>query len=406
MRSRWDRSPFLIPSFWKPLAVFFCFELLGSGCTQRPSGALPTHPAYAPEKLSSQITSSASGAASEKHGAAATLAASSEDRQDSPRIVHVAIWSNYLSTELIASFEKQTGIHIQVSNYSSNEELLAKLQAGASGYDVAVPSDYMVWVMRKLQLLQPLDFQKLPEARAIEPQFLRRDFDPEQTHSVPYNWTTTGIAIRKDRNLPPIKTWKDVFERPELTGKFSLLDDAREVIGAALRAQGHSLNSRSEAELQAAKDLLLKTRSRIKAFTSEPKMPLIQGEFALSQVYSSDALQAGKASHGRVDYIVPEDGCTLSIESLVIPQGAKHRAEAHALINFLISARANQLMTRSLLLAPIHSEALALLPLELKQDPRIFPPQNVLSKCEMVHDLGETLMLWDRIWTEIKAQRD
>jgi spermidine/putrescine-binding protein len=107
-----------------------------------------------------------------------------------------------------------------------------------------------------------------------------------------------------------------------------------------------------------------------------------------------------------VDYIVPEDGCTLSIESLVIPQGAKHREEAHALINFLISARANQLMTTTLLIGPIHSEALSLLPLELRQDHRIVPPASVLSKCEMIHDLGETLMLWDRIWTEVKAQRD
>src|SRR4029077_947777 len=108
------------------------------------------------------------------------------------KVVNLAIWSNYLSPELIAEFEKRTGVKVQVSNYSSNEELLAKLQAGASGYDVVVPSDYMVFAMVKLGLLHELDHALLPHSKSLDARFLRKAYDPGNKYSVPYDWGTTG----------------------------------------------------------------------------------------------------------------------------------------------------------------------------------------------------------------------
>ncbi|MEO5969106.1 MAG: spermidine/putrescine ABC transporter substrate-binding protein [Bdellovibrionia bacterium] len=322
------------------------------------------------------------------------------------RVVNLAIWSNYLSPDLFASFEKKTGIKIQISNYSSNEELLAKLQAGASGYDVAVPSDYMIFVMRKLALLQELDFSQLPNSKALDSKFLKKPYDPENTYSVPYNWGTTGIAINRALYSGSVKGWKDLFEKPDLAGKLSLLDDAREVLGAALKAQGYSLNSKNPEELTKAKELLLKTRSRIKAFTSEPKMPLINGEIAVAHVYMSDALQARRTTGGKIDYLVPEEGSTLWIDNLVIPKGARNIKEAHEFINFLIDAKANVSTVTNILVAPANKLAFALLPKELQNDTMLFPSPASLAKCEMIEDLGESLALWDRIWTEVKARRD
>jgi spermidine/putrescine transport system substrate-binding protein len=322
------------------------------------------------------------------------------------RIVNLAIWSNYIAPELITQFEKRSGIKIQISNYSSNEELLAKLQAGASGYDVAVPSDYMIFVMSKLALLQELDYSLLSNTKSLDPKFLKKLYDPENRYSVPYNWGTTGIGINRTLYKGEIKGWKDLFEKNDLAGKMSLLDDAREVLGAALKAQGFSLNSKNEAELQKAKEMLLKARSRVKAFSSEPKMPLINNEIAVAHVYMSDALQAGRTTGGKIDYLIPEEGGTLWIDSLVVPKGAKHLKEAHEFINFLIEASSNVSTVKNVLVAPVNTLTVALLPTEIRTNTMLFPPDSVLAKCEMIQDLGEFLAVWDRIWTEIKARRD
>src|SRR5262245_16012638 len=180
-------------------------------------------------------------------------------------VVNLAIWSNYVTSELLSEFEAKTGIHVQVSNYSSNEELLAKLQAGAGDYDVAVPSDYMVFVMSKLGLLHALDKGRIPNAQGLDAGYLKKGFDPENSYSLPYARTITGIAVNRKLYKKPVRSWKDFFANPALKGKLSLLDDAREVIGAALKMQGYSLNSKRPEELAKAKAILMAARSRVKA---------------------------------------------------------------------------------------------------------------------------------------------
>src|SRR5690606_927897 len=119
------------------------------------------------------------------------------------------------------------------------------LQAGASGYDVAVPSDYMVFAMSKLGLLEQLDYAQLSNTKTLDPKFLKKAFDPTNAYSVPYNWGTTGIAVNRELYKGELRGWKDLFEKPELAGKFTLLDDTREVLGAAMKALGFPLNTRN-----------------------------------------------------------------------------------------------------------------------------------------------------------------
>ena len=183
------------------------------------------------------------GSACTKKGAEAPTAAQSGAATGS-KVVNLAIWSNYIKPEVLTEFEKRTGIKVQVSNYSSNEELLAKLQAGASGYDVVVPSDYMVFAMSKLGLLKELDFTQLPNFKSIDPKYLKKQFDPANKYSIPYDWGTTGIAVNRTLYKGKIAGWKDLFNNADLAGKVTLLDDVRETIGAALKAQGLSLNSK------------------------------------------------------------------------------------------------------------------------------------------------------------------
>ncbi len=324
-------------------------------------------------------------------------------KPEEQHVVNLTTWSNYIEPELLARFEKETGIKVNVSNYASNEELLAKLQAGASGYDVAMPSDYMVYVMAQLKLIRELDMAELTNARNLDPKLLKRPYDPQNKVSLPYDWGTTGIAVNRKYYKGEIKGWKDVFDQPALAGKFSLLDDVRETIGAALKYLGKSLNTKDPADLEAAKQLLLRVRKNVKSFTSEPQVALMNGEFEVSHTYSSDALRGRKKTNGDLDYVLPAEGCTMWIDNFVIPAGAVHVKEAHQLINFLLSPEANVSMVTNVFVAPSNLGAMKLLSKELQNDNRVFPTPIQLQKCEMIEDLGESLSLWDRTWTEVKT---
>jgi spermidine/putrescine transport system substrate-binding protein len=245
----------------------------------------------------------------------------------------------------------------------------------------------------------------LPNAKSLDPRYLKRPFDAENKFSLPYDWGTTGIAVNRDLYKGEIKGWKDLFNKADLAGKFSLLDDPREVIGAALKAQCLSLNTKSADDLKKAKELLLKVRPHVKAFTSEALMPLVNGETAVAHAYSSDALQARKKTGGKIEYILPEEGGTLWIDNLVIPKGAQNVEGAHALINFLLEPETNAKTVNAIFVATANKATLPLLPQDLQTNRMLFPTDAQLAKSEMIQDLGEALEQWDRLWTEVKTQQ-
>jgi spermidine/putrescine transport system substrate-binding protein len=333
----------------------------------------------------------------------ATISQAATASAPAGRIVSLFIWSNYLSSETIQEFEKKTGIHIQISNYSSNEELLAKLQAGATGYDVIVPSDYMVGVMIKLGLLKELEMAKIPNSAQVDGFVLKKPFDPENRYSLPYVWGMTGIAVNRDLYKGEIKSWKDLLQNPALAGKISLLDDVRQVIGATLQMNGASLNSFKKDDLDKAKAVLMTNRKSVRSFTSEPISALVNGEISAAQIYVSDALQANKQSGGKIEFIAPSEGGTFYIDNLAIPKTAVHIAEATELINFLLQAKANASLVKERFTGPVVKGTMDFLPANLQKNPGIFPSAKVIAKCEMLQDLGEGTALFERIWTEVKA---
>ncbi len=332
-----------------------------------------------------------------------TTTTSSTGSAATAKTVNLAIWTNFVSPEILAKFEADTGIKVSVSNYSSNEELLAKLQAGAEGYDVAVPSDYMVAAMASLSLLEPIDLSKITNFKSLDPKVLKKYYDTENKVSVPFSWGTTGIAYNQKMVKTPLKGWKDLLANKELTGKFTLLDDVRETLGAALKMQALSLNTKANADLEKGKKVLLDAKKRLKGFTSETLAGLVNGEMAAAQAYSVDALMASEKTKGAVQYVIPEEGCTVWIDNLVIPKGAKNIEAAHMLINYLIDAKVGAERSKTLFSAPSNKDSLALLPAELKNNRSLFPDEKQLAKCEMLEDLGDDLAGWDRVWTEVKA---
>lgn len=334
---------------------------------------------------------------------ACTKKSTTQDKAASQE-VNLAIWGNYMAPEIQKKFTEQTGIKINISNYSSNEELLAKVQSGASGIDVAVPSDYMVQIMIKTGLLEELKIDQIPNAKLISSEWLNPAYDQGNKFSLPYGWSTTGIAINRELYKGSIKGWKDLFNSKDLKGKVSLLDDGREVAGAALKMNGFSLNTTKTEELKKAKEDLLSFKPQVKMFRSDTIDALTNKEVAVAQAYSVDALQAAAKTNGKIEYVVPSEGSTLSTDNVVIMKGSKNPQAALQLINFLLSSEANLSFVKNVYGGPILNSTIESLPPEMKNNKGLFPGKETLAKMEKMVDLGESTRLYDELWTEIKSK--
>ena len=318
--------------------------------------------------------------------------------------LNLAIWANYLSPEMAQKFTRETGIKLNISNYSSNEDLLAKIQSGASHIDVAVPSDYMVEILAKQNQLMELQSSLIKNITGIDSKYLARSFDPKNIYSLPYAWSTSGIAVNRELYKGKIESWKDVLESSELKGKISLMDDSREVLGAVLKSNGMSLNSIKADDVKLAREQLIKAKKNIKLFMSDSIDILINKEVAVAQAYSSDALNAWSRTEGKIEYIIPKEGTSFAIDNLVILKNSKKIEAAHRLINFLLSEEVNLNFVQTQFGGPVLKATRAKLPEKLKTNKALFPDSTIEQKFESIHDLGPSTQIYDENWLAVKTE--
>ncbi len=327
-----------------------------------------------------------------------------ENKTSKTEVVNLAIWGNYFPESEQSKFTEATGIQLNITNYSSNEELLARVQMGASGIDVAVPSDYMVGIMKKLDLLEALNKDKIPNHKKLSKNLLKKPYDTENTHSLPFSWTTTGIAIQRDLYKGKITSWKDFFENPELKGKIAVLDDSRESLAAIHKIFGSSVNSIKADELKKAKEYFLKNHGQIKMFASDTVEILKNKEVFAAQSYSSDALQARRATNGKIEFLIPKEGGTIAIDNFVIFKSSKNKENAHRLIDYMLETEKNKKLVESQMIGPVIDDVKKNLAADLQKDPALFPSSAQLEKLEELMDLGDNNKLIEDIWMEIKNQ--
>jgi spermidine/putrescine transport system substrate-binding protein len=324
--------------------------------------------------------------------------------KDNSKILRLSIWPNYISEEVIKSFEADTGIKVETSYFSSNEELYAKLKAGGALYDLVVPSDYMIEIMSNENMLEELGDTFAPAKAQVDAGFLGHSFDAQNIYSLPYAWTATGIAYNTELLQKPVVTWLALFSDKDLKAKLGLLDDGREVIGAALKAKSLSLNTESDADLAQAKELLKDARSRVKLFTSEPYLALSNKEIAVAQIYSSDALQLQREGSVKIEFIIPEEGASFAIDSFAMPKGAANKELAQKFVEYMLSPAHYKVNFESQLFGPVVKDLAAIVDPVLRSNPVLFLKADKLSKLENMKDLGEKTEDYDRLWTEFKAQ--
>jgi spermidine/putrescine-binding protein len=325
-------------------------------------------------------------------------------RKPAAKVVNVYIWTNYLPQEVVTEFERRTGIHANVDTYDSNEAVLEKLQSGVADYDVVVPSDYMLKILAPQGLVQPLDHSRLPHLKNLDPRFLDQKYDPGNGHSIPYLWGTTGIGYDKTKIAELVDSWAVLFD-PRHAGRILMLDDVREAFGAALKLMGRSINEKDPAILRQAAEKLKQQKRLVKTYNSSDFANLLAaGDVDVAQGFNGEMAEAVANSKGRLAYVVPKEGGTLWIDNLAIPKGARNVDAAYAFLDFVMEPEIAAKIVNHVHYAGANRAALPLIDAKVKNDPSIYPPQEVLDRCELIEDLGETTQLLDRLWTEVKAQ--
>ncbi|MCJ7585301.1 MAG: spermidine/putrescine ABC transporter substrate-binding protein [Anaerolineales bacterium] len=330
--------------------------------------------------------------------------------QKASNVLNLYAWSEYVPQGLLDDFTAQTGIKVNYDTYSSNEELLAKLQAGASGYDVIIPSDYTVAIMIKQGMLEELDHSKIPNFVNIDNRFTNPDFDPGDKYTVPYQWGTTGLMYDKTKVPFEPTHWADLWD-PAFANRLVALDDGREIIGVVLQTLGYDKNTVDQAQLEEAKQKLLELKPNIRLFDSDsPHTALLNGEAWAGITWNGDAALAFRENPDIV-YICPQEGCGIWFDNLAIPKNAPHKDAALAFINYVLSPKASVMITEEF---PYSSPNTAGLEYLKTYDAALYqsymdfsgtnPSDDFLAHATPIRDVGDATTLYDRIWTEIKGE--
>ncbi len=318
--------------------------------------------------------------------------------------LHIYTWADYFKPSIVRRFEAERSCRVVMDTFDSNESMYAKLKAGASGYDLLTPSSYMVSLMSSQGMLRPLDHALLPNIAHVDPEYLRIAIDREMAHSVPYMVVNTGLAYLKSRVPDFVPSWA-MFDRADLRGRMTMLNDMRETIGAGLKSLGYSLNSTDPEQLEEARDVVLRWKKNIAKFENEQyKTGIASGEFLLVHSYSGDILQV-RRENPDVAFAIPREGTAISVDDLVIPKTAREAGLAHAFINFLhdpaVAAENSAFLSY---LCP-NKDGYALLPADMRNDPAVLMSPELRAKSEIFADLGEANALYVKIWDEIKSAK-
>ena len=314
----------------------------------------------------------------------------------------VFTWADYLSKNAKEGFEKANNCTVVVDTFDSNEALLAKLEAGATGYDLLVPSSYTVQSLQRKGMLMPLDQSKLSNLKHVDAKYLTMAADSKMEFSVPYMTAPTCLSYLASKVSNPVESWT-MLDRADLKGRMTLLDDMREVLGSALKLLGHSLNSTVPAELAAARDVAIRWKKNIAKFENEQyKTGIASGEFVLVQGYAGDLIQASEENED-MRIFIPKEGAAFSCDDLCIPKGAAQADLAHAFINYVTGPEvAAENMEWIGYRAP-NSGAYSLLSEDFRGSPVLFPPDELFAKCEPIADLADKLPLWTAEWDKVKT---
>lgn len=331
--------------------------------------------------------------------------------------LHLYNWNNYISDQTVTRFEQACRCKLVQDYYSDNEEMLAKLAAGASGYDLIVPTGNAVESLIKSGQLRTLDKKQLPNLKNINPAYLDTAFDPGNRYSVPYAYTITliGYNAEKMRELIlPTDTWAVIFEPKylkKLKGRVTVLDSQRELMAAALKYLGYSANDTDEAHWRRARDLIIRAKPYWAAFNASSYIKeLTIGNIWLAHGYSNDMFQAqlDAKNAGRpftIAYATPKEGAVLALDSMVLHKTGPRPDLAHHFINFMLEGKNSAELTNLIGSGNPNRDAMHHINPVIAANKAVFPTPDIQQRLEMLKDLDRNQRrVLSRMWTEIKVR--
>mgnify|MGYP003572855160 FL=1 len=323
------------------------------------------------------------------------------------KLLYLYNWSEYMPETVLEQFQKETGIKVVYSTYDSNEAMYAKLRLLGSNnsYDLAVPSTYYVSKMRREGLLAKIDKSRLKNFGNLDEKLINQPFDPDNSYSVPYLWGSTGIAVNTDKVKPgTISKWRDLW-KPEFKDRLLLTNDTREVFHMALRVLGYSGNDTDPVHIEAAYHELKKLVPNVRAYNSEaPRMPYLEGETDAGMIWNGEAYMA-RQENPAIEYIYPDEGVILWLDSLVIPGNARHVENAHKFIDFILRPEVAASISEEIGYASPNLAAVATLDEDVRNNRSVYPTAADLKNSEFQTDVGESITVYQKFWERLKTSR-
>ena len=329
--------------------------------------------------------------------------------------LYVYNWGEYIDEDVISQFEDETGITVVYDLFETNEEMYPVIEAGAVNYDVVCPSDYMIQKMRENDLLAELNFDNIPNIDQIDLAYMEMSqaFDPENKYSVPYCWGTVGILyntrLLDELGVPAPTKWADLWDE-RLSGEILMQDSVRDAFMVALKKDGYSMNSESKDEIEQAKQELIDQKPLVQAYViDQVRDKMIGGEAAVGVIYSGEMLyiQDEVANLGLdydLEYVIPEEGTNLWLDSWVIPKNAKNKENAEKWIDFMCRPEIAKANFEYITYPTPNKGAFELLDEDMQNNKAVFPDIDSLKNSEVYQYLGdETDAVYNELWKEVKA---
>ncbi|HLW76064.1 MAG TPA: spermidine/putrescine ABC transporter substrate-binding protein [Bryobacteraceae bacterium] len=329
------------------------------------------------------------------------FASASACRRARPRL-NVYNWSDYVAPDTIANFERESGVEVRYGTYESAQEMLAKVMSGNSGWDIVFPSQEFIPPMLGMDLLQPLQHEKLTNLAALDPFFEQPPWDSELRYSIPYMHGTTGIVYQRGI-APAPKAWADLWDR-RLRGRITMLDDGGEVFSACLKKIGDSVNSRDPEQLRRAAHEAIAQKPLLRAYiNAEVRDQLVAGDVEAAQAWAVTAGQA-MAARDTLAYSFPAEGFPRYADTMAILRESRRAELAHRFIDYLLRPEVSAEIVKATETATANAAALKLLPASIRENPVLYPPAEILARGEwLVAPDAASEKLRDRLWTEIKS---
>jgi len=316
------------------------------------------------------------------------------------RVLNVYNWSDYIDDRTIPLFQALTNLRVNYDVYSSNEDLLARMRSGTTDYDIIVPSSWFIPTYMKLDMVEPLRQDLMPNLTNLDKEFVETDYDPGNRYTVPWQWGTSGIGFNRRQAGDKVDSWAAVFEPSSaMGGRVTLLREVTELIGCALIYLGRSPNSTKDSDLAEVVKLVRSIKPKLKGFTSDTYIDeLAAGETWLAQGWSGDVFQA-RDQNQDVSYVIPKEGTLRFVDVMAVPKGAPHPGNAARFMNYVLHPKVQARISSYVSYGTPVSLAKPLLPPEQTKDPAIYPPAE--TKLSIVTLTGQKLQKWQAAYDEI-----